>query len=325
MNKKIIAISVGDIDGIGIEILIKLWKKKIINKFVLFTNKVIFQNYLKENKIKLNFNVVDLINNKIKYSNSKFNIFDINTKNKIDNTYKSIIISYQLCKRNIFSGLITLPLNKELIIKRIDKKFIGQTELLEKIDKQNTSNMIFIYKKLIISTLTTHIKINKVTKILSKKNYIFNKIISINKCLKNDFKIINPKILISGINPHAGERGKISNDENKILIPEINRIKKQNINIQGPISADAMLTKKNIKEYHCFLFVFHDQALIPFKYISKFSGVNFTANLSIIRTSPDHGIAYDLVGKNKAIPYSLINCFNLINKINKNRKNILNK
>ena len=210
-----------------------------------------------------------------------------------------------------------------MIIKNIDKNFIGQTELLEKIDKQNTSNMVFIYKRLIISPLTTHIKINKITKILSKKDYIFNKIKSINKCLKNDFKINNPKILISGINPHAGEKGKISNDENKILIPEINKIKKQNINIQGPISADAMLTTKNINKYDCFLFVFHDQALIPFKYISKFSGVNFTANLNIIRTSPDHGTAYDLVGKNKAIPQSLINCFNLINKINKNRNKFI--
>jgi len=325
MNKNIIAISIGDIDGIGIEILINLWKKKILNKFVLFTNKTIFQNYLIKNKIKLNLNVVNLINNKIEYSNSKFNVFDINAKNKIENTYKSIIISYQLCKKNIFSGLITLPLNKALIINKIDKNFIGQTELLEKIDKQKTSNMIFIYKKLVISPLTTHISINKITKILSKKNYISNKVKSINNCLRDDLNIKKPKILISGINPHAGEKGKISNEENKILIPEINKIKKQNINIQGPISADTMLTKKNIEKYDCFLFIFHDQALIPFKYISKFSGVNFTANLNIIRTSPDHGTAYDLVGKNRAIPHSLINCFNLTNKINKNRKKLLIK
>ena len=96
MNKKIIAVSVGDINGIGIEIIIKLWKKKIVNNFVLFTNKNIFNNYLIKNKIKLNFNIVNLINNKIEYSNSKFNIFDIDSKNKIDNTYKSILISYQL-------------------------------------------------------------------------------------------------------------------------------------------------------------------------------------------------------------------------------------
>ena len=147
MNKNLIAISIGDIDGIGIEILINLWKKKIVNKFVLFTNKRIFKNHLKKNKIKLDINVVNLNNNKIEYSNSKFNIFDIDTKNKIDNTYKSINISYRLCKKNKFLGLITLPLNKELIIKKIDKNFIGQTELLEKIDKQKTSNMIFIHKK----------------------------------------------------------------------------------------------------------------------------------------------------------------------------------
>ena len=108
------------------------------------------------------FNIVNLTTNRIQYSNSKFNVFDINAKNKIDNTFKSILISYRFCKKNIFSGLITLPLNKELIIKKIDKNFIGQTELLEKIDKQKTSNMIFIHKRLIISPLTTHISINKI-------------------------------------------------------------------------------------------------------------------------------------------------------------------
>ena len=130
MNKNLIAISIGDIDGIGIEILINLWKKNIVKKFVLFTNKKIFKNYLKKNKIKLNINIVNLNYNKIEYFNSKFNIFDFNTDNKIDNTYKSIKISYKLCKKEIFSGLITLPLNKELIINQIDKNFIGQTELL---------------------------------------------------------------------------------------------------------------------------------------------------------------------------------------------------
>ena len=118
MNKNLIAISIGDIDGIGIEILINLWKKKTINKFVLFTNKKIFNKFLIKNKIKLDINVVNLNYNNIKYLNSKFNIFHIDAKNKVDNTYKSIIVSYRLCKKNIFSGLITLPLNKELIIKK---------------------------------------------------------------------------------------------------------------------------------------------------------------------------------------------------------------
>ena len=321
MNKNIIAVTIGDIDGIGIEILINLWKKRIINKFVLFTNNIFFENYLTKNKIKLNTNVVNLDNNKLKYSNSKFNIFNINAKNKIDNTYKSLIISFKFCKKKIFSGLVTLPINKELIIKKIDKNFIGQTELLQKLDKQNISNMIFIHKDLIISTLTTHVNINKITKIIAKKNYIFNKIKSINRCLKYDFGINNSKILISGINPHAGEKGNFGNEEDNILIPEINKIKKLNIKIFGPVSADSMLISNNLKKYHCFLFIFHDQALIPFKYISKFSGVNYTSNLNIIRTSPDHGTAYDIVGKDMAIPKSLINCFKMINKINKNRNN----
>jgi len=322
MNRNLIAVTIGDIDGIGIEILINLWKKKIISQFVLFTNKNIFKNYLTKKKIILDINIVNLNYDNIKFLKSKFNIFNFESKNKIDNTYNSLIISYRLCKKKSFKGIVTLPINKKHITKNINKNFIDQTNFFEKIDKKNTSNMIFIYKKLIISTLTTHISINKVAKTLIKKNFILNKIIAINKCLKKDFNIQKPKILISGINPHVGEKGIISNDDEKILIPEINKIKKLNIKINGPISADAMLTLNNINKYDCFLFTFHDQALIPFKFISQFSGVNYTSNLEVIRTSPDHGTAYDIVGKNKALPYSLVNSFKLINKIHKNRKKI---
>ena len=93
------------------------------------------------------------------------------------------------------------------------------------------------------------------------------------------------------------------------------------MNIHGPISGDSMLTKYNLKKYDCFLFIFHDQGLIPFKYISNFNGVHYTSNLKIIRVSPDHGTAYDLVGKNVASNKSLLNCFKFIKKIHKNRNN----
>ena len=106
----------------------------------------------------------------------------------------------------------------------------------------------------------------------------------------------------------------------KIIKPVITRLKKQKLNIDGPFSADSMINDKNLKDYDCFVFLFHDQALIPFKYISKFSGVNFTGNLDIIRTSPDHGTAYNLVGTNKISNKSLLNCFNLIKKIIINNK-----
>ena len=179
--------------------------------------------------------------------------------------------------------------------------------------------MIFYHKKIIISPLTTHIQLNSVSKFIQKKDFLFNQIKNLNSSLIRDFNIKNPKIIISGINPHAGENGKIGNEEINIIKPIISKLIKLNINIRGPFSADTMLINKNLDMYDCFAFIYHDQALIPFKYISKFQGVNFTGNLSVIRTSPDHGTAYDLKGTSNISTKSLENSFKLINKIYANR------
>ena len=219
-----------------------------------------------------------------------------------------------MTSKKYFKGVITLPLNKKKIIE-IDKNFIGQTEYFQKLDKKKTSNMMFIKNKLLITTLTTHIEIQNVNKVLSRPKLIHNKIIKLDETLKKYFGIKNPKMIISGINPHSGENGKIGKGEIKNLIPAIKKLKKNNINIEGPVSGDAMLNKKNMKYYDCFIFCFHDQALIPFKLLSNYSGINYTAGLDIIRVSPDHGTAYDIVGKKIAKIDSLNNCFKFINKI----------
>ena len=311
-----VAVTIGDINGIGIEILIDSMIKKKIKNFVLFTNYKIIKNYIKKRKIKLSINVYNLY---FKYDKNSLNIYDFKVKNFEDNTIKSLNYAFNLIKKDFFIGMITLPIRKDLIIKKINKNFVGQTEYLQKLDKKETSNMVFSYKNLIISSLTTHININKIERQISKKNFIYNKIISLHKSLITDFGIKKTKILISGLNPHAGENGYIGKQEKLFIDPQIKKLKKLKINISGPVSGDSMLNKNNILNYNCFLFIFHDQALIPFKYISNYSGVNITANLSIIRTSPDHGTAYNLIGKNIASNKSLINCFKTVNKIYKNR------
>ena len=174
--------------------------------------------------------------------------------------------------------------------------------------------MIFVYNNLIITTLTTHIKLNSVTNNLSKKNYIYNKIINLNNVLIKYFKIKKPKIILSGVNPHASENDMFGHEENKYLVPQINKLLKKDIYIQGPYSADSILNNKNIKKCDCFVFCYHDQALVTYKYISKNRGINFTGGLSVLRVSPDHGTAYDLVGKNMAENKSLINCYKFLNK-----------
>ena len=319
MINKFIAVTIGDIKGIGIQLLIDLIIKKKITNFILFTNYNIIKKYLVKNKIKIK--VVNIKNNEKKIIINRYDIlyiYNLNIKNDIENTYKSLIASYKFTKKYNLKGIINLPLNKEKIIKNINEKFIGQTEFYQKIDKKKICNMIFIYKKLIITTLTTHIEINKITKNLSKKNIIYDKDINLNQILIKKLNNKKPKLIISGINPHASENNIFGNEENKILIPQIKKILKKNIYIKGPVSADSMLNNLNLKKYNCFIFCYHDQALVAYKYISKNRGINFTGGLSILRVSPDHGTAYNLVGTKLAENKSLLNCFNFLKKFNVN-------
>ena len=314
-----IAVTVGDIKGIGIELLIDLYKKKKIDKFILFTNYKIFKNELLKRKIKIKINILNKESNKLKLDKNNFNIYNYKADTNNINSLLSLKNIYIFNKKNLLKGIITLPLNK-FSNKKVKKDFIGHTEYFEKIDKKNISNMIFVKKNLIVTTLTTHIKLKEIDKYLLKKNYIYNKIISLNKTLIEDFKIKDPKLLISGINPHAGENGLFGSEENKLLKPIIKKLKK-NIKIKGPISGDSMLINSNRNKFDCFIFNFHDQALIPFKLLSNYEGINFTSGLSVLRVSPDHGTAYDLVGKSIAKSKSLHNCFKFIIKASRNRKN----
>ena len=314
------AITIGDINGIGIEILIKLWKKNKIKKIILFTNINFLKIFLKKRQINLKINLLDEKSKNLNYKNSYLNIFSYKAKNNEENTYNSLKYAYHFCKINICIGIITLPLRKDLIIEKIDKKFIGHTEYFQNLDKKKYSNMILYNKKIIISPITTHIKVKNISKIISNKTFLYNQIKNLNKTLKIDFNIKKPKLIISGLNPHAGENGKIGKEEIEIITPVVKSLKNKKIFIDGPISPDSMLIKSNMKKYDCFIFIYHDQALIPFKYMSQFSGVNYTGNLNIIRLSPDHGTAYNLIGSKNISNLSLLNCYDLIKKIKKNRK-----
>ena len=318
MNKYI-AITIGDINGIGLEILIKSWKKKQIKNFIIFTNIKIIKNYFKTKNIVKHLNTIDIKKKNYNYQSNKINIYSFNAKSLEDNTYKSLRFAYDFCKIKICSGIITLPLRKDLIKNKINKSFIGHTEYFQKIDNRKYSNMILFNKKIIVSPLTTHIKVKNISKIITRKDYLFKQILNLNNTLKIDFNIKRPKLIISGLNPHAGENGNIGSEEIRIIKPLITQLKQKGILIDGPFSADSILIKKNLKHYNCFIFIYHDQALIPFKFISQYSGVNYTGNLSIIRTSPDHGTAYDLVGSKNISNKSFLNCFKLIKYIYKNR------
>ena len=318
MNK-VIAVTIGDIDGIGLDILLKTWKDKKIKNIILITNIDILLKSLKKRKVNIRYNLIKYEKTELNLVKNKLNILSYKAYSLEDNTYQSLNYAYQLCLSKKCIGMITLPLRKDLIKNKIDKKFIGHTEFFQKLDRKKYVNMILYHKKIIISPITTHIEVKKISKIISNKNFLYNQIYNLNNILKIDFNITNPRIIISGFNPHAGENGYIGSEEKKIISPVIQTLKNNGIDIHGPFSADSLLINKNLNKFDCFIFIYHDQALIPFKYISQFSGVNYTGNLDVIRTSPDHGTAYNLRGSKKISDKSFINCYKLINKINKNK------
>ncbi len=316
LNKKLICITIGDIEGIGIHLLLKEFKNKNIKDFILITNINIFIKYIKFPINKINIlNKIDFND----YSKNKLNIYSFKTKNKYTNTIDALNYAYQFTKKKYFTGILTLPLNKFKIKKSVSKKFIDQTTYFSNKENQEYSNMVFYYKNKFFIPLTIHIELKEVHKQFKNKIKMKNKIENLYSTLVNDFKIKSPKIILAGINPHAGENKTISKNDNKYLLPIIRQLKKKKIFIDGPISGDGIINKENLKKYDAFIFTYHDQALIPFKILSNYEGVNFTSNLNIVRASPSHGTAENLIGSNKVISKGIINSFNLIKKIAKNR------
>jgi 4-hydroxythreonine-4-phosphate dehydrogenase len=210
-------------------------------------------------------------------------------------------------------GLVTGPISKENIIS-IDKKFSGHTEHIQKLTKSKDVLMLLGSEKLKVALATTHIPLKAVPKKITK-SLIINKAIILDDELKNKFKIKNPQITLLGLNPHAGEGGKIGSEEKEILLPAVKELKKKKINISYPKSADTAFTKKGLKETDAFLGMYHDQVLPVLKALSFGSAVNVTLGIPIVRTSVDHGVALDMAGSGKSDTASLKEAIKIAKKI----------
>ena len=178
--------------------------------------------------------------------------------------------------------------------------------------------MLMVMENLRVGVATNHIPLHNIKELLTQ-DIIEKKLALLNQSLIVDFGILKPKIAVLGLNPHAGENGMLGDDENEIIIPAINSVKNKNILAFGPFPADGFFGSKNLFNYDGVLAMYHDQGLIPFKTIAQGRGVNFTAGLPIVRTSPDHGTAYDLVEKNIASEQSMRNAIYLAIDILNNR------
>ena len=328
-NRKIrVGISIGDINGVGIEIVLKTLND---NRMIDFCTPIIFgsNKIISEHRKILDLHDIgiNIINDMSGVSQKKPNLLNIWEKDiKItlgkpsteagEYSLKSLETACDSLKNKEIDVLVTAPINKSNIQRKV-KDFIGHTEFLENCFS-GKSLMVMVSNIMKISFITGHIPLSQVKQAINIET-IINKTTLLKDTLITDFSIRSPKIALLGINPHAGENGALGIEEKEIIIPAISKLNKQKVLAYGPYPADSFFTKENIKKFDGIIAMYHDQGLIPFKTLSFFEGVNYTAGLNIIRTSPVHGTAYEIAGKGKADEKSFRNAIFLACDIYKER------
>ena len=312
VNKIIVGISLGDLNGIGVEVILKTFEDNRMLDFctpVIFgSSKIIsFHKKALNNSIQINeITSIDEINhaklNLLNIWNEDVEV-EIGKASKVSGEYaaKSLEHSVEQLKKNKIDVLLTAPINKDTIQSETFC-FPGHTEFLEeKLDGK--SLMILMTNELRIGLITGHIPIAKVAGTISPE-LITEKVEIMHQSLRQDFGINKPKIAVLGLNPHCGDKGVIGKEEDLIIKPTIDQIKENGKLVYGPYSADGFFGSKTYEKFDGILAMYHDQGLAPFKALSFGNGVNYTAGLSEIRTSPDHGTGFDIAGKNIADPSS---------------------
>jgi len=327
-RKHVIGITLGDINGVGPEIVIKaLSDQRILNHIVpvIFGSSKTIAYYRKQLKVD-DFSVFHL--QKGKEPNPKrINLVECweeeaeikvgeATKESGEKAFLALEQASSFLAKGVIDALVTAPINKATIQSE-NFEFPGHTEYFG--DRFDGDPLMFmISDSLRIAVATGHVPIKEANTLITTER-IEKSIKSIKKSLINDFAISKPKIAVLGFNPHAGEDGLLGKEEGEIISPVINSFKEKGDLVYGPFPADGFFGSGNYKKYDAILAMYHDQGLIPFKSLSFGSGINFTANLSVVRTSPDHGTGYDIAGKNMASETSLRSAIFLAQDILNNR------
>lgn len=317
----------GDINGIGPEICLKTFNK-IYNprkrQIIFLCPANVFHKTIKIVSPEFQYQVITKSSFEI-INKSKVTVIDSGyakqtvgkaTKTSGRISYNKIIDSVKLIQSGFADVLITAPISKQAFhLSGIN--FPGHTELLASLSHTKKYMMLFVSKKMKCGLTTIHSSIKNVHRLVTKKR-ISDSIITLNNSLKNDFGISKPQIAILGLNPHAGEDGNIGNEENEIISPVIKS--NNDKNVFGPFVPDAFFGNHLYSKFDAVLGMYHDQILIPFKMLNFNTGVNYTAGLPFVRTSPDHGTAFDIAGKGIASEESMIQSASLAEKIFMNRK-----
>ena len=307
-NKIIVGISIGDLNGIGIEVILKTFEDKRMLDFctpVLFgsTKVVSYHKKALDNPTQIHgiLDINQINHNKVNLLNIWKEEVEIElgkaTKTGGEYAAKSLETAVSHLKEKKIDVLLTAPINKDTIQSETFD-FPGHTEFLEgKLDGK--SLMILMTRELKIGLITGHIPISKVAETVTPQ-LIKEKVAIMQHSLQQDFGIRKPKIAILGLNPHNGDKGVIGQEEDEMIKPTIDELKENGILAYGPYAADGFFGAKTYTQFDGILAMYHDQGLAPFKALSFGNGVNYTAGLSEIRTSPDHGTGFEIAGKNTA-------------------------
>ncbi|HMU59091.1 MAG TPA: 4-hydroxythreonine-4-phosphate dehydrogenase PdxA [Chitinophagaceae bacterium] len=327
-NKPVIGISCGDLNGVGLEIIIKTFSD---NRILEYCTPVIFAsgksiNFYRKSVPELNFNFQNI------KDFSRVNAKQINLYNcweeevqvtpglLTDTGGKYAVLSLQTAvaalKQQQIDGLVTAPIHKKNI-QSSEFNFTGHTPYLKQMFGAQDVVMMMCADNFRVALVTEHVPVSELSKHITKER-IVSKLQIIHSSLQKDFGIDKPRIAVLGLNPHAGDEGLIGNEEETIIKPAIKEAKNNNILAVGPYSADAFFARRSFEQFDAVLAMYHDQGLIPFKTLATGDGVNYTAGLQAVRTSPDHGVAFDIAGKNKADTSSFLaavfECIDILNR-----------
>ncbi len=327
-HKPVIGISCGDLNGIGIELIIKTFMDARVfdhcTPVLYASGKVI--NFYRKTMPDANLNYQTLRDYE-RLNPKQLNVFtcweeDVNITpgelNEIGGKYAIISLQSAVAalQQKQIDGLVTAPIHKKNV-QSAEFPYTGHTPYLKQFFQAPDVVMMMCGEQLRVALLTEHVPVKEIAQHITKEK-IVKKLQLIQKSLQSDFGIDKPRIAVLGLNPHSGDEGLIGNEEETIIKPAIKEAKNNNILVVGPYPSDGFFARGRYDAFDCVLAMYHDQGLIPFKTIAGGDGVNYTVGLPAVRTSPDHGTAFDIAGKNRADHTSFLSaiftCIDIINQ-----------
>lgn len=322
-----IAVTQGDTNGIGLELILRTFSIPEILEMctpIVYGNAHAASYYKKILHLDTEWHIIpsasNAVDGKLNFVNVCNEEVSINIGQATPESGKQALLALEYAvkesKEGLVDCLLTAPINKSNI-QTPDFNFTGHTEYLEKC--YDTESLMILYNEMLrVALVTTHTPISKVGELITPEK-LKQKIRQLHGSLKRDFLVSAPRIAVLALNPHCGDNGLIGNEEKEVIIPVINTLREEGLSIYGPYSADGFFGNCTYKHFDAVLAMYHDQGLAPLKALSM-DGVNFTSGLPIVRTSPDHGTAYEIAGKGEADTASFLQSIYAAIDITRNRE-----